>query len=255
MESRTGPGVMRDELQSLGNSLFDFDLQRIVIAACIHAKVVPQVRRAASQLIRKWNIGQATDSLRDREIRIDVMVEEGTCAVRVRSAVPGDASLIDVICRSVTRESVRALISDVSHFHGHCGGQLVLDRCVPHIYASWSLHRRTNSRIHAVCRSTQRNRAVSTDRWELGRLWPRGGVHLIYGNVVIDGCGIEVMRLDRLVHKDGEVLRHGMAKVRAEYSNVETAAVADTHDSFWPQLICDAYARPECADIVSDVAV
>jgi len=87
---------MRDELQSLGNSLFDFELQRIVIAAGIHAKVVVQVRRAASQLIRQWNIGQATDSLRDRAIRIDVMVEEGTCVVRTRSAIPGDASLIGV---------------------------------------------------------------------------------------------------------------------------------------------------------------
>ena len=131
----------------------------------------------------------------------------------------------------------------------------MLDRCVPHIYASGSLHRRTNSRIHAVCRSTQRNRAIRTDRRELGRLWPGGRVHLIYGNVVVDGCRNEVMRLDGLVNKHGEVLRHGMAKVRAEYSDVETPAVADAHDSFWPQLICDAYARPECADIVSDVAV
>src|SRR5437879_8899787 len=203
MESRARKSVMRDELESLGYSLFHFELQRIVVAACIHAKVVPQVRRAASQLIRQWNIGQATDSLRDRAIRIDVMVEEGTCVVRVRSPIPSNASLINVICRSVTRESVRALISDVSHFHCHRGGQLVLNRCVPHIYGSRALHRRTNSRIHAVCRSPQWNRAVSTDSWERSGLWPCGRVHLIYGNVVVDGCGVEVMRLNLLVNKHG----------------------------------------------------
>src|SRR6266849_478655 len=115
------------------------------------------------------------------------MVEEGTGVVRKLSTIPGKAYLIGVICRSVTRESVRSLISDVSHFHGHRGGQLVLNCCVPHVYGSRALHRRANSRIHAVCRSPQWNRAVSTDSWELSGLWPCGRVHLIDGNVVVDG--------------------------------------------------------------------
>jgi len=63
------------------------------------------------------------------------------------------------------------------------------------------------------------------------------------------------MRADRLVNKDGKVLRHGVTKVRPEYSDVETAAVADAYDSFWPQLIRDAHSRPECTEIVSNVAV
>src|SRR5882762_9173799 len=104
MESCPGPSVMRDELQSLGNSLFDFELQRIVIAAGIHAKVVVQVRRAASQLIRQWNIGQATDSLRDRAIRIDVMVEEGTCVVRT-THVPS-STITSILIALSRRESV-----------------------------------------------------------------------------------------------------------------------------------------------------
>src|SRR5258708_10708843 len=46
-----------------------------------------------------------------------------------------------------------------------------------------------------------------------------------------------------------------MTKVRPEYSYVETAPVAKTHDSLWPQLIRDAQPRPECAEIVSNIAV
>src|SRR5437667_12710540 len=97
--SRAEPRVMRDELQSLRKSLFDFELQRIVVAACIHAKVVPHVRRAASQHIRRQNIRQATDSLGDRAIRIGETVEEGTPAVRSYEwiAKTNDASLIGVI--------------------------------------------------------------------------------------------------------------------------------------------------------------
>src|SRR5213078_16154 len=40
IESRHGPGVVRNELKSLRDSLFHFDLQRVVLAACIHTKVV-----------------------------------------------------------------------------------------------------------------------------------------------------------------------------------------------------------------------
>jgi len=89
---------MRDELKSLGESLFDFELQRIVFAAGIHAKVVPHVRRAASQLIRQRNISLAADSHRDRAIRIGKAVEEGTPVVRSDAAITDDASLIGVIC-------------------------------------------------------------------------------------------------------------------------------------------------------------
>src|SRR6266852_2427367 len=39
IESRAGEGIMRHELKSLGDSLFDFKLQRIVIAVRIHAKI------------------------------------------------------------------------------------------------------------------------------------------------------------------------------------------------------------------------
>ena len=74
---------MRHELQSLGDSLFHFELQRIVIAARVHAKVVAHVRRATGQLIRHRNISQAADSLRDRAVRIRKTVEEGTPAVRI----------------------------------------------------------------------------------------------------------------------------------------------------------------------------
>src|SRR6266850_915108 len=244
---------MRYELQSLRESLFHFELQRSVIAACVHTKVVSHVRRAAGQwyelarVVRVWNwIGWITKSVKER-----------TSAVRsyVRIAKTDDASLIGVIGRPVTGKPVRALIPDVRHFHCHRGCQLVLDRCVPHIYGSRALHRRTNSRIRTVIRSAQWNRAVSTDSWERGRWRPSGRIQQVHGNVVIDVGRIDVMRADRLVNKDGKVLCHGVTEVRPEYSDVETATVADAYDSFWPQLIRDSHSRPERAEIASNAAV
>ena len=38
------------------------------------------------------------------------------------------------------------------------------------------------------------------------------------------------MRTIILVYKNGKVLRHGMAKVRAEYSDIEAAPIADAYD-------------------------
>ena len=57
------------------------------------------------------------------------------------------------------------------------------------------------------------------------------------------------MRAYILVDKNREVLRHSMAEVRAEYADIEAAAITNAYDSFWPQLIRDAQSRPECADM------
>ena len=107
IESRAGEGVMRDELKSLGDSLFGFDLQRVVIAACIHAKVVAKVRRAAHQRCARGWIDES---------RIAEFVEERTTLVRSDGAVTDHAFLIDVVGRPVTGESVRPLISEIGHF-------------------------------------------------------------------------------------------------------------------------------------------
>src|SRR6266550_326652 len=63
------------------------------------------------------------------------------------------------------------------------------------------------------------------------------------------------MRVYILVDKNGEVLRHSMAEVRAEYADIEAAPVADAYDSLRLQLVRDADTRPECGKIVSYVAV
>ena len=58
-----------------------------------------------------------------------------------------------------------------------------------------------------------------------------------------------------LMDKHGQVLSDRVAKVRPEYSDVETAAVADTHNRLRTQLVRDTHSRPECADVVSNIAV
>ena len=59
----------------------------------------------------------------------------------------------------------------------------------------------------------------------------------------------------RLVNKDREVLRHGMPKVGAEYSNIETASIPDAHHRLWLQLISDSETWPESPQIVFNIAV
>src|SRR6266704_436659 len=63
------------------------------------------------------------------------------------------------------------------------------------------------------------------------------------------------MRANRLVNKDGKVLCNGVAEVRPEYSDVETAAVANAYYRLRPQLIRDAHSRRERAEVVSNVSV
>src|SRR5260221_1854290 len=99
------------------NLFFSFDLQRIVVAACIHTKVVPHVRRAASQ---RYELARVV-RIRDQVAWISESASKRTPLVRGDAAKTNDASLIEVICRPVTGEPVRALIPDVSHFHCHSG--------------------------------------------------------------------------------------------------------------------------------------
>src|SRR5437773_9262070 len=142
----------------------------------------------------------------------------------------------------------------------------MLDRGIPHIDGSWALHRRTNSWIHGVQGATQRNRAIGANSREWSERRRIGNTQLsqqrlirsikcINREVVTDGSGTHVLRVYILVNKNGEVLRHRVAKVRPEYSDVEAAPVAKTYYSLRPQLIRDAQSRPECAEIVSNVAI
>src|SRR6266571_2154707 len=194
------------------------------------------------------------------------MVEVLTPVVfRYGRAIADHTYRILVVCRPVTSESVRPLISNVRDLHGHCGRQLGLDRGIPHIDRSRALHRRTNPRVHVVERSPQRDRAIRIGR-RVDDRWGRIGhnqrsqlrlirTKIINREVVTEGSGKHVIRVYVLVDKNREVLRHSMAEVRAEYADIEAAPVADTYDSLWPQLIRDAESRPECADIVTNAAV
>jgi len=140
---------------------------------------------------------------------------------------PAIASLIGVICRvPSTRESVRALISDVSHFHCHRGCPNWCSTVAFHIiYGSGALHRWTKFAESApVLRSPQWKscRQQRTTTGELSGRWALCGKrsHLIHRNVVVDGCGIQVIALGSIGEQGtGRFLRHGAwPKFEPKYS-------------------------------------
>src|ERR1700687_295146 len=131
----------------------------------------------------------------------------------------------------------------------------MLHRRIPHIQRSGTLHRGTNPRVDAVVPTAQWNGATSRNGRETGWRRTRCRIHLIYGYVIVDGRGIEIMSLYRLMNQNGQVLRHGMSKVRAKDSDIVAATVSESHHGFCPHLVGDADSWPKGTKIVSNAPV